>query len=204
MVGFRCRQGIECRHDRSCLWFRISRPVENTILYSHTKSADGNPPTAHSWKREHENGFEREEEEEEKNPHLRLQCFVFASGVLIVWGLYPQVREEIQIHELGWPNQKLHVPLTANSLWNADAVSETSWFLTQFAHGHLRPDWNSDDTLHYAYDHDPECQQQPQVRDVILLKTTDWEEMYAASMALSQSSLIGVYGKSVSVSDFYV
>lgn len=87
-----------------------------------------------------------------------LDCFVFASGAFVLWGLKPQLHlsappiSNTTDESPTSPTNKfkqLSQVMHNNAIWNSDIVVSLIWFLSQFAEETIRPDWDSEDTLHY-------------------------------------------------------
>eukprot|EP01053_Blabericola_migrator_P009574 Blabericola_migrator_1__9573@NODE_521_length_7888_cov_123_152538_g398_i0_p3_GENE_NODE_521_length_7888_cov_123_152538_g398_i0NODE_521_length_7888_cov_123_152538_g398_i0_p3_ORF_typecomplete_len420_score45_08DUF155/PF02582_14/1e26_NODE_521_length_7888_cov_123_152538_g398_i064087667 len=180
--------------------------IEDNILpkrLQRSRSADAEPPGVKNWLQESNSDTEN-----------KIDCFVFASGAVIIWGLKPQVRvrtgayKDALVQNSAQPNEvsqleQIRQNCQANTSWNNNLVSATVWFLSQFADSPIRPDWISEDYIHYS-----EGQGRPlQPRDKkgrrrhverisnnrLYLKTDLLEEKFAASLALQQHIILGIF-----------
>eukprot|EP01054_Gregarina_sp_Poly1_P011012 Gregarina_sp_Poly_1__11011@NODE_877_length_5897_cov_644_465180_g285_i3_p2_GENE_NODE_877_length_5897_cov_644_465180_g285_i3NODE_877_length_5897_cov_644_465180_g285_i3_p2_ORF_typecomplete_len505_score31_48DUF155/PF02582_14/3_7e26_NODE_877_length_5897_cov_644_465180_g285_i318083322 len=187
-----------------------SRESSHQRRLCRSKSADANPPNVYKWFKGSSHTLDN-----------KVDCFVFASGAVIVWGLKPQLHVRSHADHGGicrsrtshtFDSQNLPDLITesdlrrisqANASWNNDLASGTLWFLSQFAEFPVRADWISEDCIHYS-----EGQERPRRprnekgrrkfverinNDHLYLKTSCLKEKFAASLALQQNVILGVF-----------
>eukprot|EP01056_Protomagalhaensia_sp_Gyna25_P005413 Protomagalhaensia_sp_Gyna_25__5412@NODE_701_length_2813_cov_801_123648_g547_i0_p1_GENE_NODE_701_length_2813_cov_801_123648_g547_i0NODE_701_length_2813_cov_801_123648_g547_i0_p1_ORF_typecomplete_len237_score14_51DUF155/PF02582_14/0_034TBP/PF00352_21/0_38_NODE_701_length_2813_cov_801_123648_g547_i020922802 len=113
---------------------QAARPSIDQQLRLHrvarSKSADAHPPGVKHWL----------QAQSFQLPH-KLPCFVFSSGAVVIWGLKSQLC--VRSHNTPHQHRNHHhrmVDLESlkntsqrNTVWNNVLVSDTVWFLSQFA-----------------------------------------------------------------------
>lgn len=172
-----------------------------------SKSADASPPNVSNWLKSSAPSYS-----------TKIDCFVFASGAVVIWGLKAQLhirsgnaggctRDDAAVGTPVGPQvlsrTEFQSMSQSNATWNNDLSSATLWFLSQFAELPIRADWISEDNLHYSEGRDrPRKPRDGNGRrrhvdrlshDHLYLKGSELEEKFAASLALQQNVILAVF-----------